>query len=239
MRGTVGPLWLAWLAAAGAAGGCSMFDQVGGGNLSFDLPVTRDFQIDSTDPRWWPAPPYGVPDVVCSGSAALVSDCCQPPPPMAAVDCQAYPLSCGDSGRCALVFDYDDAVEIYLARDVPALQQQRDRVLTQATLAAIDTTMEVADAGTLPLRAASLWVAPENATSDQAAGAVFLTGIPLRLGTSRVDLAADAREALSAILMDFNTPFVLILSGHVVVGSALVPKTALTINVSGQVNASF
>ncbi len=40
MRGTVGPLWLAWLATAGAAGGCTMFDQVGGGNLSFDLPAT-------------------------------------------------------------------------------------------------------------------------------------------------------------------------------------------------------
>ena len=57
MRGTVGPLWLAWLVAAGAAGGCSIFDEVGGGNLSFDLPVARDFTINSTDSRWWPAPP--------------------------------------------------------------------------------------------------------------------------------------------------------------------------------------
>ena len=74
-----------------------MFDQVGGGNLSFDLPATL-FTIDSTDARWLSAPPNGVPDVVCSGPAALVSNCCQPPPPMAAVDCQAYPLSCDKSG---------------------------------------------------------------------------------------------------------------------------------------------
>ena len=238
MRGTVGPLWLAWLGAVGAAGGCSLFDQVGGGNLSFDLPAP-DFRIDSTDPRWWPSPPYGVPDVVCSGPAALVSDCCQPPPPMAAVDCQAYPLSCDGSGMCALVFDYDDAVEIHLARDVPALKQQRDRVLTQATLATIDTTVEVADAGTLPLRTASLWVAPQGVTSTRVAGAVFLAGIPLTSGKSRVDLVADARDALSAFLVDFNTPFVLILSGHVVVESELVPKTAETINVAGRVDASF
>jgi hypothetical protein len=54
-----------------------------------------------------------------------------------------------------------------------------------------------------------------------------------------VDLAADAQDALSAFLMDFNTPFALILSGHVVIESAPVPNTALTINVAGQVNASF
>jgi len=81
MRGTVGPLSLAWLVAAGAAGGCSFFDEVGGANLSFDLPVARDFKINSTDSRWWPCPSLGVPDVVCSGAAALVSDCCQPPAP--------------------------------------------------------------------------------------------------------------------------------------------------------------
>jgi len=75
MRGTLGPLWLAWLAAAGAAGGCSMFDQVGSGSLSFKLSAP-DFRIDSTDSRWWPSPPNGVPEVVCSGPAALVSNCC-------------------------------------------------------------------------------------------------------------------------------------------------------------------
>jgi hypothetical protein len=239
MRGTVGPLWLAWLAAAGAAGGCSLFDQVGSGDLSFDLPVSRDFKIDSTDPRWWPSPPYGVPDVVCSGPAALVSNCCQPPPPMDAVDCQAYPLSCDDSGICALAFDYDDAVEIYLARDVPALQRRRHLVLVQATLATIDATEEVAEAGTLPVRYASLYVAPLGTTSAQAAGAVFLADIPSGPGTNHVDLAEDAQDALSAFLVDFNTPFVLILSGHVVIGSALVPKTALRISVTGRVDASF
>jgi hypothetical protein len=238
MRGTVGLLWLAWLATAGAAGGCTMFDQAGGGNLSFDLPAAP-FTIDSTDPRWRPPPPYGVPDVVCRGPAALVSNCCQPPPEMPAVDCQAYPLSCDKSGMCVLAFDYDDAVEIYLARDVPALQHRRHLVLAQATLASIDTRVEAADAGTLPVQAASLYVAPQGAASTGAAGAVFLAGIPLTAGTNHVDLTAAARDALSAFLVDFNMRFVLILSGHVAIGSAPVPKTALTITVAGKVNASF
>lgn len=235
MRGTVGPLWLAWLATAGAAGGCTMFDDVGGGNLSFDLPAVT-FKIDSTDPRWLSSPPNGMPNVVCSGPAALVSNCCQPPPPMAAVDCQAYPLSCDKSGMCVLAFDYDDVAEIYLA---PALQHQRHLVLAQATLASIDTTVEAADAGTLPVQAASLYVAPRGATSTQAAGAVFLAGIPLSAGTNHVDLTAAARDALSAFLVDFNARFVLILSGHVAIGSAPVPETALTIAVAGKVNATF
>ncbi len=213
-----------------------MFDQAGGGNLSFDLPVT--FKIDSTDSRWLAAPPSGVPNVVCSGPAALVSNCCQPPPPMDPVDCQAYPLSCDKSGMCVLAFDYDDVVEIYLA-SVPALQHRRHLVFAQATLARIDTTVEAADAGTLPVQAASLYVAPWGATSTGAAGAVFLADIPLTSGTNHVDLTAGARDALSAFLIDFNTRFVLILSGHVAIGSALVPKTTLTIAVAGEVNASF
>ncbi len=86
---------------------------------------------------------------------------------MAAVDCQAYPLSCDKSGMCVLAFAYDDAVEIYLARDVPALQHQRHLVLAQATLASIDTTVEAADAGSLPVQAASLYVAPLGATSTR------------------------------------------------------------------------
>ena len=109
---------------------------------------------------------------------------------MGAVDCQAYPLSCDKSGMCVLAFAYDDAKEIYLARDVPALQHQRYLVLAQATLASIDTTVEVADAGSLPVQAASLYVAPQALPQLGAAGAVFLADIPLTSGTNHVDLTA-------------------------------------------------
>jgi hypothetical protein len=240
MRGTVGPRSLAWLVAASAAGGCSFFDGVGGGDLSFELPVAREFKIDSTDSRWWPCPSLGVPDVVCSGPAALVSDCCQPPAPMSAVDCQEYPLSCDQEGdgMCALVFDYDDAVEIDLGRDVPALKDRPRRVLAQATLATIDTKV-VPMVGTLPLRTASLYAAPQGTTSARAAGATFLADVPLGKGTGHVDLATQAQIGFSPFLTDFNTPFVLILSTHVVVKSGAPPSGVETIKVDGHVNASF
>ena len=206
MRGTVGRFWLAWLAAAaGAAGGCSLFDEVGGGKLSFDLPPAN-FQIDPADHRWWPSPPGGVPDVVCRGPAALVSDCCQPPPPMNVVDCQEYPLGCDDDGMCALAFDYDDAVSINLGRDVPALQDQSGWILAQATVDGIDIAVPGADAradagvAPLPLRTLGLYVAPQGAVSAGAAGAMFLADIPWRSEPGHVDLSAQAQIALSSLV---------------------------------------
>jgi hypothetical protein len=237
MRGTVGP-WLAWFVAAASAGGCSFFDQVGGGDLSFALPINREFKIASADSRWWPSPSQGVPDVICSGRAALVTDCCQPPEPMNPIDCQEYPLSCDPvDGYCALAFDYDDAVEIDLGTDVPALKDHSNRVLAQAMLAHIETT--VTGAGTLPLRTASLYAAPQGTTSAQAAGATFLADVPLGSGSKRVYLAAPAEIGLSPFLTDFNTPFVLILSTHVVVKSGAAPEGVETIQVDGQVDASY
>ena len=250
MRGAVVSFAPAWLAAAALiASGCSLFDGVGGGGLSFDLPA-KTFRVDPADPRWWPSPPQGVPGVVCRGPAALVTDCCQPPAPMSAVDCQEYPLGCDDDGMCSLAFDYDDSVEIDLGRDVPALQHRRGWVLEQATLAAINTrvTAQVTRDGTettvegvdvLPLRAASLYAAPMGAASAHAAGAVFLAGVPLGSGEYHVTLSPDARVALSAFLTDFNTPFTLILSSHVVVRGAPVPTEVMQVELDGRVDASF
>jgi hypothetical protein len=239
MRGTVGPFWLAWLVAAVSAGGCSFFDQVGGGDLNFVLPINREFRIDSADSRWWPSPSRGVPEVICSGPAALVSDCCQPPEPMTAVNCQQYPLSCDPAdGWCALAFDYDDAVEIDLGSDVPALRDHPLRVLAQATLATIETTVTPGP-GALPLRAASLYAAPQGTTSARAAGATFVAEVPLGSGKRQVDVGARAQIGLSPFLTDFNTPFVLILSTRVVVKSGAAPEGVETIRVEGRVDASY
>ena len=241
MRGTVGPLWVAWLAAAiPAAGGCSLFDQVGGGALSFDL-TPAPFGISTTDSRWWQPPPTGVPQVVCRGPAALVADCCQLSPIIdPVVDCQEYPLSCDDHDRCALAFDYDDTNEIDL-RNVPALQDERHWVLAQATIDPLEIRVSKADAGIdpLPLRAVGLYVAPRGVVSAHAAGAMFLASIPWQSDDSQVTLAAEAQVALSTYLTDFNTPFDLILSGQVVEESGPVPTGELTIKLKGRVQASY
>ena len=240
MRGTVGPFWLAWLVAAVSAGGCSFFDQVGGGNLNFDLPINREFRIDSADSRWWPSPSPGVPDVICSGPAALVSDCCQPPEPMNPVDCQEYPLSCDPvDGYCTLAFDYDDAVEIDLGTDVPALKARPRLVLAQATLPTIGARVTFG-VGSLPLRTASLYAAPQGTTSARAAGAIFLAEVPLGSDKSQeIHVGPRAQIGLLPFLSDFNTPFALILSTHVVMKSGPAPDGVETISVAGSVSASY
>jgi len=242
MRGTDGSLWLVCFVAAGSASGCSLFDQVGGGELSFDLPDAR-FKIDTGNSRWWPNPPRGVPQVICRGPAALVADCCQPSavidPP---VDCQEYPLSCDDNSMCALAFDYDDVAEIDLGTGVLALHDQRRWVFAQATVDQIKIAVSRTDtkAAPLPLFAVSLYVAPYGVVSARTSGAMFLADIPWKMDTSLVDLDPSARLALSTFLTDFNTPFNLILSSRVVVESGPAPTGTMTIDVyGGRVYASF
>jgi hypothetical protein len=91
----------------------------------------------------------------------------------------------------------------------------------------------------LPLRSAGLYVAPQGTVSARAAGAIFLADIPLGSGESQLDLDVQARIWLSAFLMDFNTPFALILSAHADVKSGAAPKGVETIKVAGRVDASF
>jgi hypothetical protein len=241
MRGTVVPLGLIWLVALAAAGGCSLSGEVGGGEVSFDLPAA-EFEIDTSDVRWQLAPANGVPDVVCGGPAALISDCCQLP----GFDCQVYPLTCSDQ-RCAMVFDYEDAMEMDVGNNVEVLQDRRKWVLARASLDAFRRTVHVTDG--FPLKQADLYVAPQGSHSKNATGARLLTSISLVATQSTgapdaqaapsVELPPEAQSALSSFLMDFNTPFSLILSAHVVVKSRDMARGEVAVRLTGRVNASF
>jgi hypothetical protein len=211
--------------------------------VDFNLPGA-EFEIDTSDVRWQTAPTNGVPDVVCSGQAALVSDCCQLP----GVDCQEVPLTCSDQ-RCALVFDYEDAVDIDVGNNVDVLQDRRKWVLARASLDAFKRIVHVHVADGFPLTEAKLYVAPHGIISAKATEASPLAIIPLvqtqppgapdAQPAPSVDLSPDAQAAFSSFLMDFNTPFSLILSVHVVVKPRDMPKGEVTVRLTGQVNASF
>jgi len=58
---------VAWLAAASSGRRMQLFDQVGGGALSFDL-TSAPFGISTTDSRWWRLL-NRLPQVVCRGPA--------------------------------------------------------------------------------------------------------------------------------------------------------------------------
>jgi hypothetical protein len=209
--------------------------------VNFDLP-SAEFEIDTSDVRWQLAPTNGVPEVICSGPAALVSDCCQIP----GVDCQVVPLTCSDQ-KCALVFDYEDATEMDVGNNVAVLQDRRKWVLARASLDAFRRTVHVTDG--FPLRQADLYVAPQGSYSKNATGARLLTSISLVATQSPgapdaqtalpVELPPEAQAALSSFLMDFNTPFSLILSAHVVAKSKDMARGEVTVSLTGRVNASF
>jgi hypothetical protein len=230
------PLARACLFALVASGGCSASDDVGGGNVSFMLPITEPFEIhaDPNDPQWWPPPREGVLNVPCRGSVALIDDCCQLPSPEDPVNCKEYPVICDSNNACALAFDYSVAVELNLGRDVPALEPRRTWVLAKATLATIESMVDLAG---LPVQAAELYVAPEGILSARGPGATRLASIPL-MRQGQAEVAPEAQLALSSFLVDFNTPFNLIVLAHVV--EQFVPADAVaTIRIWGRVDASF
>jgi hypothetical protein len=128
------------------AGACTRNDEVGAGEVVFKLP-TATFSVtsDSSDSRWRPMPPDGIPNVICSGAAALTEDCCNPPArgdePAKSIDCRRYPLSCDTDGWCALAFDFDAQAPIDLG-NVPALRERRGWVMANAEMAEIKTTLK-------------------------------------------------------------------------------------------------
>jgi hypothetical protein len=204
-------------------------------------------------------PPDGIPNVICSGAAALTEDCCNPPArgdePAKSIDCRRYPLSCDTDGWCALAFDFDAQAPIDLG-NVPALRERRGWVMANAEMAEIKTTLKeirITEAGKMepeafPLESAALYVAPKGGLSPKHPDSRFLAIIP-HAPDSSVALDANARSALSTFLVDFNTPFTLILAIHVAIEAehgggtshSLKPNEAktATFTVDGEVRAEF
>jgi hypothetical protein len=238
-------LVLAGLAMAGV--GCFQDDDVGGGVVNFDLP-SASFSVVSgpNDPRWRASPPEGIPDVVCSGAAALTDDCCHPPGRENGMDCQRYPLSCDAAGWCALGFEYDYQVVVDLGGRVPALSERRGWVLASADLPGIECTVDLQG---LPIESAALYVAPQGVLSPESPASKFLVDLPLDTGREPawVALNGNARSALSAFLVDFNTPFTLILDAHIAIEAThtkggkttWAPGATATFVIDGRVRASF
>jgi hypothetical protein len=209
-----GSLVLFWLAMASL--GCTQND-VGGGVVDFEMPKASFFiSSGASEPRWRDLPPGGIPNVLCSGPAALTDDCCHPPAAagsLESIDCQQYPLRCDLAGWCALVFDFDDEYTIELGTRELALKERRGWVLAHANLAVIESTV---DLNNLPIESAALYVAPQGVLSPRSDASRFLSAIPLNPSSS-VALGADAQRVLSGFLADFNTPFNLILTARIAI----------------------
>jgi len=248
------PHGLACVLATCTGLGCRQSDEVGGGEVEFNLP-TAIFSVtsDPNDSRWLRVPPQGIPNQICRGNAALTDNCCHPVGFEEPIDCQQFPLSCDAAGWCALVFAYNDTADIDLGAHVPVLRERRDWVLARAELPVLKiqvTEQRRSDRPALPIESAQLYVAPQGVLSPRDPASRILASIPL-VPSSTVALDPDARSALSTFLTDFNTPFTLILVAHVAIES---PHTSqddvtwqpseetfetLSIEIDGRVQASF
>jgi hypothetical protein len=199
-------------------------------HLDFALPSV-EWTISSNDPQWRSPPPPGVtmPSFVCAGPAALSTDCCAP-----TYDCQRYPLACDPIGKsCALTFDLDQVAAVDLVDQVAAV---RGRVFARVEI--LSLTSSVSRSRELPIRSASLYVGPAELATRADPDSTFFA--PLELvadSTLTPDLAA--REAFSAYARDYERPFSLLLSAHVVVSSSVVPDGTVQVSLNGRARAYY
>jgi hypothetical protein len=178
-----------------------------------------------------------VPEVVCRGGAALVSDCCQPPAPAAAIDCRQYPVACDEQdGFCALIFDYEQTLELNLARDVPELQPLRDRVIAEVELDHLEARVAGDE---LPVRHMDLFVAPAGTTSAGRAGALHLARLGAGPATTSIPLEPEARLAFAAFAVDHRSPFALVLLTHVVQRSGAAWQGTFSVQLTATLTARF
>jgi hypothetical protein len=197
--------------------GCGSLGENTPDRLDFDLPLlTPTFAVPSANQRWPPMPPGGIPDLVCAGPEALTTNCCSPPAPAQAIDCQIYPLSCDSSDNtCAMVFDFEQSADVDLTkvREVAAVA---GRIFSSVSLVSLTTV--VTDKNELPvLRTASLFVAPEDATSSTTPGAAYLAPVDLLAPGAQVVVPdALAQAAFSGYATNYETPFSILLSAHMV-----------------------
>jgi hypothetical protein len=206
--------------------------------LPFALP-TSSLEISSRNAQWRAAPATGViPNMVCGGPQALATDCCSPPAPLPTVDCEQYPLACDPASNfCALSFDVQVGTKVDLVAQVAEVGAVDGRVFTSVSLLSLSTSTSNLPA--LPIRSASLYIAPGDASGVSDPATVFVAEVSLGPGPSPVDPSPEARQAFSGFSRDYRAPFSLWLSVHVVVPNGSTPAGTVSFEVKGRAEAVY
>lgn len=204
--------------------------------VTFELPSDLGFRI-STDDSEWRSGPVTVPNMVCAGPHALSTNCCSPPAPMAAVDCQQYPLACDpDSNFCALTFDVTSAARVDLLPAVE-LAAADGRVWSRVSLRSLSISAQ--GLALLPIRSALLFVGPLAADGVGGPSVLPLAPVPLVEGESEVLVDRSGEEAFAYFARDYRTPFALWLSAHFAVSSGGISPAAVDFTVAGRVEVEY
>jgi hypothetical protein len=231
LLGTRAPA-LAWAAALVWLAGCRD-DSLE--RLDFDLPRMR---FSLTDSSLRASPPGDLPNLVCAGPLALVTDCCTPPAPAVAIDCQQYPVTCDPQVKlCALTFDVERVRDMNLVADVAAVAAVDGRVFSSVSLVGLSTTVELS--GSLPIRSASLYLGPKGFGTSSSPAARFVVPVPIVAGTDSIVPSREAQQAFSDFACDYRTPFSWLLAAHVVILPGPRPSGSAIFNVAARARAEY
>jgi hypothetical protein len=214
--------------------GCSSWDEDTPDHLDFALPSVA-WTISADHPQWRMSPGSDVatPAFVCSGPQALSTDCCAPP-----FDCQEYPYACDPTSNfCALTFDLEVAQTVDLVEHVPAVAAVRGRVFAKVELLGLSTLVAKPDG--FPVRRAALFIGPEDLATSSAPSAALLAPVALVSNRQAAAPDASARQAFSRFASDYENPFSLLLSLHVVVPNRTTPAGDFILTVEGQARAYY
>jgi len=214
-------------------------------HLDFAL-RTLSFELSSDSPEWRQAPATLVPNMICAGPLALITDCCLPPPPASPIDCQQYPIACDpDDNFCASTFDMEQGIDLNLVADVPEVAAVDGNVFSRVALLSFESKAAGLDGMVAGLdkvsavRSASLYIGPSGMRHSSNPAARLLAPVKLVPGTSALVLSADAQQAFSSFARDYRTPFSLLLSAHFVVRNGTMPAGTLTFSVDGRAQAWY
>jgi len=217
--------------------GCGPLQQNTPDRLDFALPTLR-FEVSSQSSQWRTAPANGLPNMVCAGPEATGTNCCAPPPPLPAFDCQQAPVACDPVDNfCALTFDVEDSLTVDLLADSPEVAAVDGRVFSSVSL--LTLSVGVAGIDALPIRGANLYLGPVNLGGSLSPDASLLSPLGLAPGANQLAPNATAQQAFSRFARDYRTPFAALLSAHLVIPNGYFPTGTVTFTVSGRAEALY
>jgi hypothetical protein len=214
--------------------GCSWWDEDTSDHVDFALPSIT-FTVSPSDPQWrkWPSPNTPVPGFVCSGPEALSTDCCAPP-----YDCQRYPFACDPTTHfCALTFAMESAQTVDLVEKSSAVAAVRGHVFSRVELLSLSTLVDLSPE--LPIRSASLYVGPGGLAASTDPAATFFASVILFPEAQPVVPDLAGQQAFSNLARDYEAPFSVLLSAHVVIPNDDSPKGTFSATLSGQARAYY
>jgi hypothetical protein len=189
--------------------------------------------------------PSGNTVAVPCGPGQIVMDCCNPPAPLPAPDCNSVNITCAANPQgmnvCTAEVTVSQSSTLNLGQEVPQLASATS--LANLSISQISYTVD-SNTMNVDLPPAIIYLAPNGVTDSTDTRAKRFGTVPVipagTTPTGNVSLEPDATTTFSSFTHDLKTPFNLILTTTVDVPSGTpIPSGAVQITVTGKMSASL